>query len=141
MSAPDTSQPPTVDVAVLDDDTDFLTYIEDLLHDEGMYAVRTFSHPEHLFRAAEQRVPDIVLLDMKMGEFRGEQVLEQLLAKWPNLCVIIVTGYPSLDDMRASFKKRVFDYIPKPFSIAQFRQTLSGSATESSYCASSGTGH
>jgi DNA-binding XRE family transcriptional regulator len=51
-------------------------------------------------------------------------VLEQLLTRWPNLCVIIVTGYPSLEDMRATFKLRVFDYLAKPFSLAQLRQTL-----------------
>src|SRR6185369_15147146 len=68
--------------------------------------------------------PDIVLLDMKMGEFRGDKVLEQLLARWPTVCVIIVTGYPSLEDMRATFKLKVFDYLAKPFSLAQLRQTL-----------------
>jgi DNA-binding NtrC family response regulator len=113
-----------VDIAVLDDDLDFRTYIEDFLRDEGIYSVRTFAHPEDLFLGAEQRVPDIVLLDMKMGEFRGDKVLEQLLTRWPNLCVIIVTGYPSLEDMRATFKMKVFDYLAKPFSLSQLRQTL-----------------
>jgi DNA-binding Xre family transcriptional regulator len=51
-------------------------------------------------------------------------VLEQLLTRWPALCVIIVTGYPSLEDMRATFKMKVFDYLAKPFSLAQLRQTL-----------------
>lgn len=113
-----------VDIAVLDDDLDFRTYIEDFLRDEGIYSVRTFSHPEDLFLGAEQRMPDIVLLDMKMGEFRGDKVLEQLLARWPNLCVVIITGYPSLEDMRATFKMKVFDYLAKPFSLSQLRQTL-----------------
>jgi YesN/AraC family two-component response regulator len=51
-------------------------------------------------------------------------VLEQLLAKYPTMCVIIVTGYPSLEDMRATFRMKVFDYLAKPFSLAQLRQTL-----------------
>ncbi len=113
-----------VNVAVLDDDADFRNYIEDLLKDEGRYQVRTFGHPERLFESAEQNVPDIVMLDMKMGEFRGDKVMEQLLTRWPNLCVIVVTGYPSLEDMRATFKQKAFDYLAKPFSIAQLRQTL-----------------
>jgi len=113
-----------VDVAILDDDPDFRTYLEDTLRDEGQYSVRTFGHPTDLFEGMEQRVPDIVLLDMKMGEFRGERVLEQLLSKQPGLCVIIVSGYPSLEDMRATFQMKVFDYVAKPFSLAQLRQTL-----------------
>ena len=113
-----------VDVAVLDDDSDFLTYIEDLLRDEGVYTVRTFAHPNELFASAEARLPDIVLLDMKMGEASGDKVLEQLLSRWPGLCIVVVTGYPSLENMRTTFKLRVFDYLAKPFSLAQLRQTL-----------------
>jgi DNA-binding NtrC family response regulator len=113
-----------VDVAVLDDDIDFRNYIEDLLRDEGSYAVRSFAEPAELFAAAENSIPDIVLLDMKMGASSGEQVLEQLLARWPELCIIVITGYPSLESMRATFKLRVFDYLAKPFSIAQLRQAL-----------------
>ena len=114
----------SIDVAVLDDDADFRNYLEDFFSDEGGYSIRAFAHPEDLFAAAESRLPDIVLLDMKMGPFHGSAVLEQLLAKWPGMCVIVVTGYPSLEDMRATFKLKVFDYLAKPFSLAQLRQTL-----------------
>ena len=113
-----------VEIYVLDDDADFRNYMEDALKDEAAYSVKTFAHPDDLFAACDHDVPDIVLLDMKMGEFKGEKVLEQLLAAYPNLCVIIITGYPSLEDMRATFKLKVFDYISKPFSLAQLRQTL-----------------
>ncbi|HLH39948.1 MAG TPA: response regulator [Bryobacteraceae bacterium] len=114
----------TADVAVLDDDLDFRNYIEDLLKDERVYLVRSFATPSELFEGCAERLPDIVLLDMKMGEASGEKVLEQLLARWPGLCVIVVTGYPSLEDMRATFKLKVFDYLAKPFSLAQLRQAL-----------------
>lgn len=113
-----------VEIAVLDDDLDFRNYIEDFLRDEGQYAIRAFAHPDGLLAAAQERLPDIVLLDMKMGEFSGEKVVEQLISRWPEMCVIIVTGYPSLEDMRATFKLRVFDYLSKPFSLVQLRQTL-----------------
>jgi DNA-binding NtrC family response regulator len=113
-----------IEVAVLDDDLDFRSYLEDFLRDEKHYAVRSFSHPDSLYAALDGRMADIVLLDMKMGPHRGDQVLETLLGRWPNLCVVIITGYPSLEDMRATFKMKVFDYIAKPFSISQLRQTL-----------------
>jgi len=112
------------DIAVLDDDLDFRHYLEDFLRDEGGYGVRTFAHPRELFESCEERLPDIVLLDMKMGEVTGDRVLGQLLTRWPGLCVIIITGYPSLEDMRATFKLKVFDYLSKPFSLAQLRQVL-----------------
>lgn len=120
--------PGAIQVDVLDDDTDFLTYIEDFLNDEGQYLARTFTTPAALFEAAAAGKPDIVLMDMKMGEHRGEHVLEQLAQRFPGLCVIVVTGYPSLEDMRATFKLKVFDYLAKPFTLAQLRQTLANAA-------------
>lgn len=120
----DTTATLLADIAVLDDDADFRNYIEDFLKDEGVYTVRTFATSSDLFSGCETRLPDIVLLDMKMGDVAGDKVLEQLLARWPGLCVIIITGYPSLEDMRATFKLKVFDYLAKPFSLAQLRQVL-----------------
>ena len=119
-----------IDIAVLDDDLDFRNYIEDLLRDEGKYTVRTFAEAGELFTSAEARIPDIVLLDMKMGAASGEEVVEQLLVRWPEMCIIIVTGYPSLESMRATFKLRVFDYLAKPFSLAQLRQTLQNASEQ-----------
>lgn len=122
---PDTAVPETVaDIAILDDDPDFRTYLEDFLNDEGLYTVRTFARPAELFAACDDHVPDIILLDMKMGDVTGDKVLEQLTARFPGLCNIVITGYPSLEDMRATFKLKVFDYLSKPFSLAQLRQVL-----------------
>jgi DNA-binding NtrC family response regulator len=124
MASAPVGSPSLIDVVVLDDDLDFLNYIEDFLMDEAMYSVRTFTHPEELFAACAQRLPGIVLLDMKMGEHQGDKVLVELQARHPGLCVIIITGYPSLEDMRATFKMKAFDYLAKPFTLAQLRQTL-----------------
>ena len=124
----ETAQDILADIAILDDDFDFRNYLEDFLKDEETYNVRAFARPAELFAACEERLPDIVLLDMKMGDVTGDRVLEQLLTRWPGLCVIIITGYPSLEDMRATFKLKVFDYIAKPFSLAQLRQVLKNAA-------------
>ncbi len=121
---PDLTQETVADIAVLDDDLDFRHYIEDFLEDERVYTVRTFGRAIDLFNGCEERLPDIVLLDMKMGEASGDQVLEQLHSRWPALCVVVITGYPSLEDMRTTFKLKVFDYLSKPFSLAQLRQVL-----------------
>lgn len=123
-AAESVSDPNLVDIALLDDDPDFRTYMEDFLKDEGAYQVRAFGRASDLLAACEQQLPDIVLLDMKMGEISGAEVLETLQRRWPGICVIVVTGYPSLDDMRATFKLKVFDYLAKPFTLAQIRQTL-----------------
>src|SRR3970282_1147199 len=87
-----------VDIAVLDDDIDFVHYIEDFLKEEGLYRVRTFTHPVDLLASCDQRKPDVVLLDMKMGPFKGEEVIQQLQDRYRDICIIVVTGYTSLED-------------------------------------------
>jgi DNA-binding NtrC family response regulator len=121
---PETIPATLASIAILDDDADFRTYLEDFLTDESSYAVRAFGNARELFESCEESLPDIVLLDMKMGDASGDKVLEQLIARWPGLCVIIITGYPSLEDMRTTFKLKVFDYLAKPFSLTQLRQVL-----------------
>jgi two-component system, OmpR family, response regulator len=121
---PETIQGTIASIAILDDDADFRTYLEDFLTDESIYAVHAFGNARDLYESCEESLPDIVLLDMKMGDASGDKVLEQLITRWPGLCVIIITGYPSLEDMRTTFKLKVFDYLAKPFSLTQLRQAL-----------------
>lgn len=114
---------PPLDIVVLDDDADFRQYLEDILKDDG-HEVRLSATPEEMWAMNTEQLPDVVLLDMKMGEVTGEQILDQLRLRWPDLCVIIITGYPDLDDMRAAFRLRSFDYLTKPFSLSQLREAL-----------------
>jgi len=113
-----------VDLAVLDDDPDFLQFMDDVLTDEGRYVVRCFTNPRDMYRSFEEQLPSILLLDMKMGEHRGDTVLQEVQSRWANVCIIVVTGYPSLGDMRAKFQQKVFDYLAKPFSMDELRVTL-----------------
>ncbi len=112
-----------LNILALDDDEDFLQYIRTVLESEG-HAVRAVASPEEFFRAVEAVLPDVVLLDIKMGRHSGEQVLEEIRRRWSKLCVIVVTGYPSLEGMRQTFKQDVFDYLAKPFSLEELRRVL-----------------
>ncbi|MBL8762153.1 MAG: response regulator [Phycisphaerae bacterium] len=120
---PQAALPLPLSIVSLDDDEDFRLYIRDVLEREG-HEVRVCATPEELERACESSLPDVVLLDMKMGAHTGESVLAGLRKRWQRLCVIVVTGYPSLDSMRQTFKQDVFDYLAKPFSIEELRRCL-----------------
>lgn len=114
-------------VAALDDDADFREYISSLLEGEGHEAT-VVDTPEALYAHCEHTMPDIVLLDMNMGEHDGEAVLAELRRRWPRLCVVVVTGYPSMDSMRRTFKQEAFDYLAKPFSLDELRASLAQAA-------------
>ena len=61
---PENIQGTIASIAILDDDADFRTYLEDFLTDESIYSVRAFGNARELFESCEESLPDIVLLDM-----------------------------------------------------------------------------
>lgn len=113
----------------LDDDPDFREYIAGTLEAEG-HAVTTVATPDELYKRAGDALPDVMMLDIKMGKHSGEDVLTEIRTRWPKQCVIVVTGYPSLDSMRDTFKQDVFDYIAKPFSMDDMRRVLTQASQE-----------
>lgn len=123
----DAAPPLTLNILALDDDADFRQYLKSILEADG-HQVRTASSPDQFFALAELAMPDIMLLDMKMGRDHGEVVLEEIRKRWPKSCVIVVTGYPSMDSMRQTFKRDVFDYLSKPFSTDELRRVLAQAA-------------
>ena len=126
--APGVGAAPPLSIVALDDDDDFRQYLRSILEGDG-HDVRACPTPETFFEACEQHLPDVVLLDIKMGRHSGEQVLAEIRRRWTRLCVIVVTGYPSMDSMRETFKQDVFDYLAKPFSISEMRRVLAQAAT------------
>jgi DNA-binding NtrC family response regulator len=127
---PDDAEPslaPHLNIVALDDDDDFRQYLSGILETDG-HELRAVATPDAFFAACEERLPDIVLLDIKMGRHSGEDVLVQIRKRWPKLGVVVVTGYPSLEGMRQTFKQDAFDYLAKPFSLAELRRTLAQAA-------------
>lgn len=128
MPMPDESaNEPHLSIVALDDDPDFRQYIRSVLEAQG-HEVRTPASTAEMLEACEHRLPDILLLDIKMGRQSGEEALAEVRKRWPRLCVIVVTGYPSLDSMRQTFKQDVFDYIAKPFSLDEMKRVLEQAA-------------
>ena len=123
MNQPTTSNTTPLTIYSLDDDPDFREYLDGALQAEG-HKIETLSSSKDLFQLAESQQPDVILLDIKMGNESGESVLREIRSRWPKQCVVIVTGYPSLDSMRETFKQDVFDYVSKPFSIEDMRRVL-----------------
>ena len=123
-STPPSTPPSTpLSIVALDDDPDFREFIRSALEGDG-HQIRVVGTPDAYFAACDAALPDLVLLDIKMGKTSGEEVLTELRKRWPTLCVIVVTGYPSLDSMRQTFKQDVFDYLAKPFSLDELRRVL-----------------
>lgn len=113
----------SLSIVALDDDADFREFLRSTLDADG-HSVRLAATPKDLIGEIEELMPDVVLMDMKMGQYQGEDVVADLRARWPKLCIIVITGYPSMDSMRRTFKQDVFDYLAKPFAVDELRACL-----------------
>jgi len=59
---------------------------------------------------------DLVLTDLKMPDMDGIEVLRQIKQNWPEVEVIVITGYQTVDTAVKAIKLGAFDYIEKPFT-------------------------
>jgi DNA-binding NtrC family response regulator len=113
---------------VVDDERIVCDRLSDSLSGAG-YSVQTWTDPEEALRHLLREPVDILLADLKMRGFSGLQLLERVKARWPECEVIIITGYASVDTAIEAMKKGAYDYLPKPFRLAEVR-ALVGKAAE-----------
>jgi len=114
MFAPEVT-PPTGTIAVIDDEESICSGCRLSLSDQG-YAVDTFLTARAGLEALRQTPYDIVLLDLKLPDMDGMQVLEQIRKNQADTHIIIMTGHASVENAVTAMKLGAFDYLSKPFS-------------------------
>lgn len=67
--------------------------------------------------AIEQEQPDVLILDLKMPDLDGLEVLASLKENYPDLAVIILTGHGSFEAGRQGMELGAYDYIMKPVDL------------------------
>ncbi|MFC1709663.1 response regulator [Candidatus Omnitrophota bacterium] len=67
---------------------------------------------------------DLTLLDIKMPKLSGLDILKRIKEKNPDLKVIIITGYKSIETASQAVKAGAVDYIVKPFSSKEILKSV-----------------
>jgi len=67
---------------------------------------------------------DVVLLDLRLGQENGLDVLPALLRLAPGLAVVAITAYATIESAVEAMRRGAIDYLPKPFTPAQIRLVL-----------------
>ncbi len=102
-------------VLVVDDEAVVVNSIRKILSRKGFAVEEAFTCKDALAQVFSHDY-DLVLLDMRMSDGNGMDVLQRIKAKRPDLRVIIVTGYASIDTAVEAIRKGASDYMPKPFT-------------------------
>ncbi len=75
-------------------------------------------------RMAQQESLDLILLDVRMPDLNGIQVLEQVKKAPDSPAVIMITADPQLDDVKTALKLGAYDFIGKPLDFEELRVTI-----------------
>jgi CheY-like chemotaxis protein len=68
--------------------------------------------------------PDVVLVDVMMPGMSGRELRERVLAAWPDLPVVLMSGHPSAELLQAELKNGDNHWLAKPFTISTLAATL-----------------
>ncbi|MGC1676309.1 MAG: sigma-54 dependent transcriptional regulator [Candidatus Binataceae bacterium] len=102
-------------ILVVDDDPDMVDMLGDVLGDKGYRILRAGSGDAALQLAASEH-PDLLISDLRMSGMTGHQLQARLKTVTPELPVVIITAFGSIQTAIESMRLGAFDYITKPFS-------------------------
>lgn len=112
-----------VRVLVIDDDENIRKVLQAILEEEG-YAVEAVDTAKKGIEKSEKSFYNLALIDVRLPDMEGIELLSKLRDTEPKIRKIIVTGYPTLQNAVASVNKGADAYIMKPFDVEKILQTI-----------------
>jgi CheY-like chemotaxis protein len=112
-----------VRILVVDDDDAVCRVIQAALAPND-FRVEVVSDPLQIELALKQDPYHLIILDYVLPGVESEQVLGWIREAQSQASIIVVTAYPSIDSALNCLRARTFDYLTKPFPIAQLQKTV-----------------
>ncbi|MFC2157381.1 sigma-54-dependent transcriptional regulator [Acidobacteriota bacterium] len=75
-------------------------------------------------RMAEDELPDLILLDVNLPDANGFDLLEEFKVKMPEIPIVMITAFGSVDDAVMAMKRGAYDFITKPVNYVKLQSTL-----------------
>lgn len=113
-----------IDVLVVDDEAIIREGLKRILEHKG-YNVASSASGQHALECMQNENFGLVITDLKMPGMSGMEVLKAIKVLQPEVPVIIITGYSTVDTAVEAMKNGAFDYIAKPFTPDQILEKVS----------------
>ncbi len=110
-------------VLIVDDEERFRSTMRKLLGTRGLDAVTAGTGPEAL-EIMKDRSFDVAIVDVKMPEMNGVDLLAEMKEADPTIEVIIMTAYASLDTAKVILARGAYDYMLKPYVIDELVEKI-----------------
>jgi len=105
-------------ILVVDDEKVVCTGCEKILSEAG-YQVKTTLSAKKALDILKEEPFEIVITDLKMPEMSGMELIKIIKKEYPDITVIVITGYSTVETAVEAMKLGAFDYLPKPFTSDQ----------------------
>jgi len=110
-------------ILIVDDELSMREYLEILLEKEG-YPVFSAENGKKALTMIEKTPYDLLLLDIRLGDLSGIDVLKAAKEKNPDTVVIMISAYASTETAVEAMNAGAYDYVPKPFDADELVQTI-----------------
>ena len=105
-------------ILIVDDDETIRKSITTVLEEKG-YLAETAENGRAAIRKSEKAVYNLALIDIRLPDMDGVQLLTSLKETSPKMVKIIITGYPSLQNAVEALNKGADGYIVKPIKMGE----------------------
>lgn len=113
----------TIKLLIVDDEVEFATALAERLELRGFLPTTAGYGLEGLEELATSS-PDVVLLDLKMPDMSGVEVLDNIKANYPAVEVIMLTGHGTVSGGTDCIERGAFDFIMKPVDLAELMEKI-----------------
>lgn len=118
-------------IVIIDDEAAVLKMMSQLCERLGheTYAFQTGTEGMSFIR---RNTPEILIVDLKIGDMDGLDIIQQCHIQYPNMAIIMVTGYGSVKIAVDAMKYGAFDYLSKPFELDDLQRIITRAVTKGS---------
>src|SRR4030042_3540957 len=109
-------------ILIVDDDKSIRYSLKRMF--EEKYSVFTAQNGEEALNRVRENPPDLTIMDIRMPGRSGIEILKEIKSIDPKSLVIIMTAYGTTETAIEAMKYGAFDYILKPFPIAQMKELV-----------------
>jgi two-component system nitrogen regulation response regulator NtrX len=110
-------------ILVVDDESSIRESLSGILRDEG-YDVSVATDGVTALKKVEEDPPDLIFLDIVMPGIDGLETLQKLKERFPEIYVIIISAYGTIETAVKALKYGAFDFIEKPLSLEKVVLTV-----------------
>lgn len=112
-------------VLIVDDNDLMRTLLRTILRGDQYEVIGEARNGVEALELAERLRPDIICLDILMPKIGGLEALQTIRAMHPEIVVVMVTGSPSVDNVREAIQGGASGFIIKPFNAGKVLDTVS----------------